>query len=115
MRNPVLALRSLNVQEEAQYLTIGLCHDVDLVIETPVDLPLREEQLCPLTFSIEYLRGISYKFGASCGVSQTGTSTASWWSTSWWSASSCTWWSSCASGWSTTKSSSTSCWSPTPT
>src|SRR6266404_7597548 len=60
MCDPVLDLRSLYVGEEAQHPAVGLCHRVDLVVETPVDLPLREEQLCPLSFSIEYLRGVSH-------------------------------------------------------
>src|SRR5882762_4043163 len=71
MCDPVLDFGSLYVQEEAQHSAVGLCHCVDLVIETPVDLPLREEQLCPFSFSVEYLRGVSYEFGpsSSCGWS----------------------------------------------
>src|SRR6266404_5180710 len=89
--DPVLDLRSLDVRQEAQNPTIGLCHGVDLIIETPVDLPLGEEQLCPLVFSIEYLRRVAHEFGpssSSCGWSCTGAGTSSWWaaaSTRWWS------------------------------
>src|SRR6266404_2013385 len=99
MCDPVLYFRSLDVRQEAQHPTIGLCHGVDLVVETPVDLPLREEQLCPFVFAVEYLRGVSHKFGPSsaCGLSWTGTGTSAWWST----ASTC-WWSSCAPWWSST-------------
>src|SRR6266404_9503133 len=105
MCDPVLDFRSLYVGKKAQYPAIGLCHGVDLVVETPVDLPLGEEQLCPLTFSVEYLRGVSHEFGpsSSCGLSRTGTGTSSWWS----AASTC-WWSSCTPWWSSTKSSSAS-------
>jgi len=69
--DPVLDLASLYVGEEAQNPTIGLCHDVDLIVETPVDFPLGKEQLCPFTFSVECLWGVSYKFGPSCGLSWT--------------------------------------------
>src|SRR6266404_5006730 len=111
MRNPVLDFRSLNVQEEAQYPTIGLCHDVNLVVETPVDLPLREEQLCPLAFSIEYLGRDSHQFGSSssCGLCWSMAGAPSWQSTA------SSWWSPCTAGWSTTESSSASCRSSTPT
>src|SRR6266404_1771376 len=83
MCDPVLDFRSLYVGEEAQYPAVGLCHRVDLVVETPVDLPLGEEQLCPLSFSIEYLRGVSHQFGPSRGLPWSRASTAS---SAWWSA-----------------------------
>src|SRR6266404_5004596 len=86
--DPVLNFGPLYVRQEAQYPTVGLCHRVDLVVETPVDLPLREEQLCPLAFSVKYLRGVSHKFGPSCGVSWSRTSACCRWSASRWSASS---------------------------
>src|SRR6266404_2309553 len=81
MSDPILYLGSLNVRQETQNPTIGLRHGVDLVIETPVDLPLGEEQLCPLAFSVEYLRWVAHKFGASssCGRSSTWSNTSSWW------------------------------------
>src|SRR6266404_5246916 len=94
--DPVLNFGPLYVREEAQYPTVGLCHRVDLVVETPVDLPLREEQLCPFALSVEYLRGVSHKFGPSCSIPRSGACATSRWptaSTSW--RSSCaTWWSS---------------------
>src|SRR6266404_1746073 len=107
MCDPVLYFRSLDVRQEAQHPTIGLCHGVDLVVETPVDLPLREEQLCPFVFAVEYLRGVSHKFGPSCCVSWSRTSTCCWWSASRWSSSG---WSACTSRWSTSQSSSASRW-----
>src|SRR6266404_7592117 len=115
MCDPVLYLGSLDVGKEAQHPTIGLCHGVDLVVETPVDLPLRKEQLCPFALSVEYLRGVSHEFGPSCSVPWSGACATSWWSTassSWWSScaawwSSCAaWWSSCAAWWSSTSSTS---------
>src|SRR6266404_8481426 len=96
MCDPVLDFGSLYVGQKAQYPAIGLCHCVDLVVETPVDLPLREEQLCPLSFSIEYLRGISHQLGPSRGLPWSRASTSSWWATAsstWWSAASSAWWS----------------------
>src|SRR6266404_562239 len=85
--DPVLDFGSLDVRKEAQYPTIGLCHRFDLIVETPVDLPLREEQLCPFSFSVEYLRGVSHQFSPSCGVSWSRART-----TSRWAAASSTWW-----------------------
>src|SRR6266404_1453958 len=101
MRDPVLNFGSLYVGQKAQYPAVGLCHRVDLVVETPVDLPLRKEQLCPFALSVEYLRGVSHKFGPSCYVSWSRARTCCWWSAARWSAS---WWShrwsTCTSRWS---------------
>src|SRR6266404_7309170 len=97
--DPVLNFGPLYVRQEAQYPTIGLCHRIDLVVETPVDLPLREEQLCSFAFSVEYLRGVSHEFSPSCYVSWSRTSTCCWWSASRWSTCS-SWGSTTASGWS---------------
>src|SRR6266404_3702951 len=58
MHDPILDIRSLDVRKETQHPFVWFCHDVDGVIETPVDLPLRQEQLCPVTFSVEYLWGL---------------------------------------------------------
>src|SRR6266404_9828053 len=111
MCDPVLDFGSLYVGEKAQYSTVGLCHCVDLIIETPVDLPLGKEQLCPFSLSIEYLRGVSHKFGPSCGLSWSWTATACRWSTA-----PSSWWSTCTSWWSTSESSSSaSRWSSSST
>src|SRR6266404_8516100 len=95
MCNPILDVGSLYIGKEAQHPAIGLCHHVGLIIETPVDLPLGEEQLCPLAFSIKYLGGVSHQF-ISSGMSVAGAGTSSWWSTA------SSGWSSCTSRRSTT-------------
>src|SRR6266404_8579666 len=80
MCDPVLDFGSLDVQEETQHLTIGLCHGIDLIVETPVDLPLRKEQLCPFVFTVEYLRGISHELMSPCGWSWSGSHGSTRWS-----------------------------------
>src|SRR6266404_7531550 len=81
VRDPVLYVRSLDIGEKTQYSFIWLCHDVDSVIETPVNLPLRQEQLCSVVLSIECLRRISCQFGSSPDLTWSRSSGTSWWST----------------------------------
>src|SRR6266404_9066387 len=81
MCDPVLDFRSLHVGEETQHSFIWFRHNVDGVVESPINLPLGQEQLCPVTVAVKCLGRVTCQFGSSSCLSESRTSCTSRWST----------------------------------